>query len=73
MSKTQKSGKIVPMFKTVEIMAKLSGIGENTLRNLMEAHKLEYIQIGNKRLIAEEAMWAWYQRNKVAANTEAEV
>lgn len=73
MAKSKKDLKIVPMFKTVEMMAKFSGVGENTLRTLMETRKLDFIQIGNKRLIADEALWAWYQRNKVAANIEAEV
>lgn len=63
----QKNRKKYPMFLTVEQMACRSGIGENTLRNMMESRQLEYIQIGKKKLIAEEAVWEWYQRNKVTA------
>lgn len=70
MAKDKKTGKIIPMFKTVELMAKHSGIGENTLRILMDSRQLDFIQIGNKRLIADEAMWTWYQRTKVPANME---
>lgn len=32
-----------PMLKTVEQMSKLSGIGENKLRDLMERRELEYV------------------------------
>lgn len=64
--------KVIPMFKTVEMMARHSGVGENTLRTLMDNRQLDFIQIGNKRLIADEAMWAWYQRTKVPAKMEVE-
>ena len=34
----------LPMLKTVEQMSKVSGIGENKLRDLMEKRELEFIQ-----------------------------
>ena len=42
---------LLPMLKTVEQMSKVSGIGENKLRELMDSGELEYIQNGNRRLI----------------------
>lgn len=59
---------ILPMLKTVEQMSKISGIGENKLRELMDSGELEYIQNGNRRLIADAAIWSWYERAKRSAN-----
>ncbi len=42
---------VFPMLKTVEQMSKISGIGENKLRELMDSGELEYIQNGNRRLL----------------------
>lgn len=58
---------LLPMLKTVELMSKVSGIGENKLRELMDSGELEYIQNGNRRLIADAAIWDWYERAKKAA------
>jgi len=60
-----------PMLKTVEQMSKISGIGENKLRELMDNGELEYIKNGNRRLIADAAIWDWYQRAKIAAKPPA--
>ena len=62
---------IFPMLKTVEQMSKISGIGENKLRELMDSGELEYIQNGNRRLIADAAIWDWYHRAKTAAKPPA--
>jgi len=62
---------LLPMLKTVEQMSKVSGIGENKLRELMDSGELEYIQNGNRRLIANAAIWDWYDRAKRAANAPA--
>ena len=56
---------VFPMLKTVEQMSKISGIGENKLR------ELEYIQNGNRRLIADAAIWDWYHRAKTTAKPPA--
>ena len=56
----------MPILKPVELMSKISGIGENKLRELMDNGEIEYVQNGNKRLLAECAIWDWYNRNKVA-------
>lgn len=58
---------IIPMLKTVEQMSRLSGIGENRLRELMDHHEIEYVQNGNRRLLADSAIWDWYNRNKLPA------
>ena len=52
----------VPMLKTVEQMALISGIGENKLRQLMADGELEFIENGNRRLISEQAIWDYYNR-----------
>lgn len=72
--KTNQKEKIdmLPMLKTVEQMSKVSGIGENKLRDLMDKRELEFIQNGNRRLIADEAIWDWYERTKVTAGREME-
>ncbi len=54
-----------PMLKTVETMSKISGLGENKLRELMDKGELEYVQNGNRRLLADVAIWDWYERNKI--------
>lgn len=63
---------ILHMLKTVEQMSRISGIGENKLRELMERGELEYIQNGNRRLIADAAIWKWYEKAKVAASLSME-
>ena len=50
--------------QTVEQMSRISGIGENKLRELMDSGELEYIQNGNRRLLADAAIWDWYERAK---------
>lgn len=55
---------VLPMLKTVEQMSRISGIGENKLRELMDSGELEYIQNGNRRLLADAAIWDWYERAK---------
>lgn len=54
-----------PLFKTIEQMSKCSGIGENTLRNLIKHGDIEYIAVGNKKLIADYSIIEWYERNKI--------
>ena len=63
---------IFPLLKTVEQMSKISGIGENKLRELMDGGEIEYVQNGNRRLLAEVAIWDWYDRHKVPARVAVE-
>ena len=41
---TNHAAPVLPMLKTVEQMSKVSGIGENKLRELMDNGELEYVQ-----------------------------
>ena len=68
---TSYAAPLLPMLKTVEQMSKVSGIGENKLRELMDNGELEYVQNGNRRLIADTAIWDWYERAKKAAKPPA--
>lgn len=70
MAKKEARSDALPMLKTVEQMSRISGIGENKLRELMDEGELEYIQNGNRRLIAEAAIWDWYNRVKTTAAKE---
>lgn len=54
-------------------MSKISGIGENKLRELMDTHEIEYVQNGNRRLLAEAAIWDWYDRRKICVCACVEV
>ena len=71
MARKKETADILPMLKTVEQMSRISGIGENKLRELMDSGELEYIQNGNRRLIADDAIWDWYNRAKKAATSTA--
>ncbi len=75
MAAKQQAAKIIdtmPMLKTVEQMSRVSGIGENKLRELMDKGEIEYILNGNRRLLADTAIWNWYERNKIVANMSQE-
>lgn len=57
---------LLPMLKTPELMSRISGLGENKLRDLMDNGELEYLQNGNRRLLTDKAIWDYYERNKVS-------
>ena len=67
---TKNAGVQLPMLKTVEQMSQVSGIGENKLRELMDNRQIEFVQNGNRRLLADVAIWDWYERNKICAGIE---
>ena len=67
MAQKKTTAEIIPMLKTVEQMSRISGIGENKIRELMDKGELEYVQNGNRRLIADTAIWDWYNRFKTTA------
>jgi len=71
LARKKETADILPMLKTVEQMSRVCGIGENKLRELMDSGDLEYIQNGNRRLIADAAIWDWYNRAKKAVNFTA--
>ena len=55
---------LLPMLMPASMMAKVSGIGEATLRTLMAQGEIEYLQIGNHRLLSVNAIWAYYETHK---------
>ncbi len=61
---------IVPMLKTVEQMSQYSGIGINKLREMISRREIEFVQNGNRYLLADCAIWDWYKRNCVHPVTE---
>lgn len=69
---SQKKNQAAPfsekMLLTAKEMSKVSGIGETTLRHLMDIGELEYIQIGSHRRICREAIWDYYHRHKVSVS-----
>lgn len=69
---TGKTVELIPMLKTIEQMSRISGIGENKLRELMDKGDIEYVQNGNRRLLADSAIWDWYNRNKILVNMAKE-
>lgn len=61
---------IIPMLKTVEQMSQFSGIGINKLREMISRHEIEFVQNGNRYLLADRAIWDWYERNCIHPATE---
>lgn len=70
-SKSVEFQEAYPYLKSPKLMAKLSGIGENTLRSLMDKGDLEFLLIGNRRLLCNKAIRDYYRRNKVSAQIPA--
>lgn len=66
MAKKTKSDtpELLPMLMPASTMARVSGIGEATLRTLMAQGEIEYLQIGNHRLLSVNAIWAYYETHK---------
>lgn len=60
----------LPMLRTIPQMAKVSGIGENTLSDLINNHEIEHVKIGNRRLVMDSAIIDWYERNKIKVVSE---
>ncbi|MBD5160812.1 MAG: helix-turn-helix domain-containing protein [Oscillibacter sp.] len=56
-----------PLFLTPEQAAKVSGLGVNRIRQLMDEGNLEYLPVGNRRLLTIQALTDYYQRAKVPA------
>ena len=64
-TKTNPASEIVPMLKTIEQMSLISGIGQCRLREMVENGEIEYVRNGNRFLLADKAIWDWYERNRV--------
>lgn len=54
-----------PIFMTPEQASKVSGIGVNRIRQLMEEKQLEYLPVGNRKLLVVDALMDYYERAKV--------
>lgn len=66
-AKNSKEAEPIPMLMPPDLMSKICGIGENRLRALMDAGELEYLPVGNRRLLCAQAIWDYYHRKKVSA------
>ena len=53
----------LPMLKTIEQMSFVSGIGKDKLRSMVENGEIEYVKNGNRVLLTESAIGAWYEGN----------
>lgn len=54
----------LPLLVNAKELARISGIGENTIRRLMDLGELEFLQIGSHRLLRLEAIIDYYERHK---------
>ena len=63
--KKSTTAEAIPMLKTIEQMSMISGIGQNRLREMVEKNEIEYVKNGNRYLLADKAIWDWYERNRV--------
>lgn len=57
----------LPMFMTPEQASKISGIGINQIRRLIDEGKMTYLPNGNRKLITIRALQSYYEREKVPA------
>lgn len=64
----KKATETYPLFLTPEQAAKVSGLGVNRIRQLMDDRLLEYLPVGNRRLTTIEALRDYYQRAKISIN-----
>lgn len=67
MQETHKASAAYPLLKTIHQMSQVSGLGEEKLRRMIRDGEIDYVCNGNRYLLAEKAIWAWYERNKVVA------
>jgi excisionase family DNA binding protein len=56
-----------PLFLTITQASEYSGIGETTLRKFIDEGKLEYLAIGNRKLLTADALVDFYHRHKTPA------
>ena len=61
------SHEFYPMFMPASTMSRVSGLGENHLRRLMQAREIDYLEIGNHKLLCAQAVWEYYERQKTPA------
>ena len=61
---TTKGGYLIGKKGNIKSHCACASHAENKLRELMDSGELEYIQNGNRRLLADAAIWDWYERAK---------
>lgn len=54
----------LPLLVNAKELARISGIGENTIRRLMDEGELEFLQVGSHRLLRPDAILDYYERHK---------
>lgn len=54
----------LPLLVHAKDLARISGIGENTIRRLMDEGELEFLQVGGHRLLRPDAVLDYYERHK---------
>lgn len=57
-----------PLFLTPEQAAKISGLGVNRIRQLMDAKEVAYLPVGKRRLTRIQDLLDYYERAKVCVN-----
>jgi len=70
LNSTRKTAENLPILLTIGQMAKISGLGEHTIRKLIREGQLQHVQVGNRRLLHEDAILEWYSRHKVEVNSD---
>ena len=60
-----------PLLKKIAEMAAISGLGENRLRQLVDNGEITYLQNGNRKLLTDEAIWEYYDRQKHIATPKS--
>lgn len=63
---SKKKREELPLFLTPEQASRVSGIGVNRIRQLMDEGQLEYLPVGNRRLTTIQALLDYYDRSKVS-------
>lgn len=56
-----------PLFLNPEEAGRISGLGVNQIRRLMEEGKLEFLKNGNRKLTTIRALLDYYEREKTPA------
>ena len=63
---SKKKDESLPLFLTPEQASKVSGLGINRIRQLMDDGLLEYLPVGNRRLTTVQALLDYYEHAKVS-------
>jgi len=61
-----------PLFLTADKLCRQAGVGENTIRRWWHEGRLDYIQVGNRRLSTLAALLEMFEREKIPATITKE-